>query len=293
MSLLDSVRQTISEAATTARDVGQNLGAQAQAQLQLRKLQIDQTRKMHELGARTYEWHRAGQLVATGQVPREVQELCIQLDDLGAQIVVETHKLEEAKRQAELRASKGDTVEAFAVASDVSTTPVPISGGTLDAFPAASGTTGTIVTPVSTPTTEPTVIPISTPSTSTVSISTEPNTMINTTNRTNATMPLTPAPPMSAPASMPFPEPTMPNTSPMTASPMGESGTYALVPGPDMTPPIIPGTPGPDTSPMPTPGGPGPDVSPPSGPSPSGPGTPMPPSSPIMPPPSPGTMPTM
>jgi hypothetical protein len=104
MSLLDDLKQTVSGAASTARDVGQTLGAQAQAQLAIKRLQLDQAKKYHELGLRTHEWHKAGNLVATGPVPREVQMLCLQLDDIDDNLHDQTHKLEEAKRQAELRA---------------------------------------------------------------------------------------------------------------------------------------------------------------------------------------------
>ncbi|HEX8552802.1 MAG TPA: hypothetical protein VF681_14740 [Abditibacteriaceae bacterium] len=106
MSLFDQVRQTLGDAANTARDVGQNLGAQAAAQLALKKLQLEAGRKTHELGARVYEWHRSGTLVATGAVPREVSDLCHSLDDINRQIGEENAKLEAAKREAELRAAQ-------------------------------------------------------------------------------------------------------------------------------------------------------------------------------------------
>lgn len=104
MSLLDDLKSTISDAASTARDVSLTLGAQAQAQVAIKRLQIDHAKKLHELGTRTHEWHRAGNLIAAGPVPREVQDLCRQLDDITNQLEENTKKLEEAKRQAELRA---------------------------------------------------------------------------------------------------------------------------------------------------------------------------------------------
>ena len=109
MSLLDHVRQTLGDAAASAKDLGQNLGAQAQTQLNIKKLQLEQTKKLHQLGVQTHAWHRAGRLVATGEVPREVLDLCHQLDDVSNRLAVEEANLQEAKRQAELRASKGDT----------------------------------------------------------------------------------------------------------------------------------------------------------------------------------------
>ncbi len=128
MSLLDDLKQTVSGAASTARDMGQTLGAQAQAQLAIKRLQLDQAKKYHELGLRTHEWHKAGNLFATGPVPREVQMLCLQLDEITDQLDDQTHKLEEAKRQAELRAEtrnlnrSAPAVEATMTATPIDTT---------------------------------------------------------------------------------------------------------------------------------------------------------------------------
>jgi hypothetical protein len=125
MSLLDDLKQTVSGAASTARDMGQTLGAQAQAQLAIKRLQLDQAKKYHELGLRTHEWHKAGNLIATGPVPREVQQLCLQLDDINGQLDDQTHKLEEAKRQAELRAETRNLNRAApAVEATMTSTPI-------------------------------------------------------------------------------------------------------------------------------------------------------------------------
>jgi hypothetical protein len=101
MSLLDQFKQTLGEAAGHALDAGQNLGAQAAAQLQIKRLQLEAAKKTHDLGARVYEWHRSGTLVATGTVPRDVSELCHALDDLHGQLRAEEEKLEAARREAE------------------------------------------------------------------------------------------------------------------------------------------------------------------------------------------------
>lgn len=125
MSLLDDLKQTVSDAASTARDMGQTLGAQAQAQLAIKRLQLDQAKKYHELGLRTHEWHKAGNLFAAGPVPREVQTLCLELDDINGQLDDQTHKLEEAKRQAELRAeSRNLNRNAPAVEATMTSTPI-------------------------------------------------------------------------------------------------------------------------------------------------------------------------
>jgi hypothetical protein len=114
MSLLGNVRQTLGEAAATALDVGQNLSAQAQAQLNIKKLQLDQAKRLHELGAKTYEWYKTGSLVVSGQVPHDVRDLCHQLDGIQHQLDDEQHKLEEMKQQAAIRGAAGteDTMSA-------------------------------------------------------------------------------------------------------------------------------------------------------------------------------------
>ena len=108
MSLIDNVRQTLGEAASTAREVGQNLGSQAQAQINIKKMQLEHTKKLRDLGEKTYEWHRSGQMVVTGEVPFEVRALCIELDDSSTRLRLEEAKLEEARLQAAARAQNKD-----------------------------------------------------------------------------------------------------------------------------------------------------------------------------------------
>jgi hypothetical protein len=117
MSLLDNVKQTVKTAAGAALEVGQNLGAQAQAQVNIKKLQVDKAKKLHQLGVRTYEWHQTGNLVVSGPVPDEIQELCLQLDSIGRQLDEQQLALEEAKRQAEERNSKTVTAPAVVTSS--------------------------------------------------------------------------------------------------------------------------------------------------------------------------------
>ncbi|HEX8234897.1 MAG TPA: hypothetical protein VF600_02990 [Abditibacteriaceae bacterium] len=140
MSLLDDLKQTVSGAASTARDVGQTLGAQAQAQLAIKRLQLDQAKKYHELGLRTHEWHKAGNLIATGPVPREVQQLCLQLDDINSHLDEQTHKLEEAKRQAELRAETRNLNRA-APAVEATMTSTPIDAASVSTHTASTQST--------------------------------------------------------------------------------------------------------------------------------------------------------
>jgi hypothetical protein len=153
MSLLDDLKATIGDAASTARDVGQTLGAQAQAQLAIKKLQLEQARKYHELGTRTHEWHKAGNLVAAGPVPRDVQELCLELDDINGQLDDQTLKLEEAKRQAELRSESRSlnrsvpTVEATMTATPLDSTSTQSGSSGMGTVPTGSATSNATTSP--------------------------------------------------------------------------------------------------------------------------------------------------
>jgi len=139
MSLLDNVRQTLGNAASSALEAGQNLGAQAQTQIQIKRLQVEHAKKLHQLGVKTYEWHKSGNLVAAGPVPREIHDTCHALDDISRNLDEQNRKLEEARREAELRAAKtGDNSKTFdapgatiinaALADDdgVITLPIPV-----------------------------------------------------------------------------------------------------------------------------------------------------------------------
>ena len=126
MSLFDNVKQTVKTAAGTAFEVGQNFSAQAQAQLNIKKLQMEKAKKLHQLGVRTYEWHQAGNLVVTGPVPTDIQELCLNLDSLGRQLDEQQLALEEAKRQAEDRNTKTVTAPAVVTSSIETTEDAPI-----------------------------------------------------------------------------------------------------------------------------------------------------------------------
>ena len=113
MSLIDKAKQHLQSAAGVAQnaaeaalEAGQTLSAQAQSQLALRKLQIEQARKIHELGKETYAWHQTGTMTVSSPVPRGVQMLCFQLDDLNEKIDAENRHLEEIKAAAALRAQQ-------------------------------------------------------------------------------------------------------------------------------------------------------------------------------------------
>ena len=133
MSLFDDVRQTLEntakraatragEAANTAREVGQNLGAQAQAQLNIKKLQVEHAKNLRDLGDKTYAWYQTGQLIVTGPVPDEVRDLCALLDTSSTRLRAEEAKLEDARRQAEARGKGLEEPETYTVLPDVNTT---------------------------------------------------------------------------------------------------------------------------------------------------------------------------
>lgn len=132
MSLIDKAKQHLQSAAgvaqhaaETALEAGQTLSAQAQTQVNLRKLQIEQARKTHELGKETYAWHQSGTMIVSGPVPRQVQMLCFQLDDLGEKIEAENLRLEEIKRLAESRAQQSAAHGDVSVITSADVSPSP------------------------------------------------------------------------------------------------------------------------------------------------------------------------
>jgi hypothetical protein len=104
--MLDDLRrnvgQTLTDVAGRVVEQGQNLGNQAQLQLALKKLQVEQAKRIHELGKRTYEWYQTGTLVVTGHVPADITQLCVQLDDLRRQTEETQSKLDEARAMAQM-----------------------------------------------------------------------------------------------------------------------------------------------------------------------------------------------
>lgn len=98
--LPDDLKRTFSDFADKVMDSGKQLGSQAQLQVQLRKLQVEQARRIHELGKHTYEWYRAGTMIVSGPVPHDVSRLCAELDNIQTDIRETERQMEEAKLQA-------------------------------------------------------------------------------------------------------------------------------------------------------------------------------------------------
>lgn len=144
MSLFDNVfgnvRQTLEktakgaatragEAANTAREVGQNLSAQAQAQLQIKKLQLERSNKMRDLGEKTFAWYQSGTMIVAGPAPEDVHLLLREIDESSTRLRLEEAKLDDARRQAEMR-GKGHESATYSVLPDANISNIVTSNPT-------------------------------------------------------------------------------------------------------------------------------------------------------------------
>jgi hypothetical protein len=100
MKIPDDLRRTISDVTDKVLERGQQLGKEAQLQVQLKKLQVEHARKIHELGKKTYDWYRSGTMIVSGPVPTDVVDICAQLDSTQAQMTATQREMEEARRVA-------------------------------------------------------------------------------------------------------------------------------------------------------------------------------------------------
>ncbi|HVF10061.1 MAG TPA: hypothetical protein VNA16_04620 [Abditibacteriaceae bacterium] len=132
--------QTMTNVAETVVERGQHLTSQAQLQLSLKKLQLERTRRLQDLGRRTYGWYQSGSLATAGTVPGDVTDLCRQIERLDQKLEENQRRLEEVKMQAQETHAAGDEPDA---------PPAPTALATLPPPDAASGTTG--APPTSTP----------------------------------------------------------------------------------------------------------------------------------------------
>jgi uncharacterized protein YukE len=250
MSLLDNVRQTLGDAAATARDVGQNLSAQAQAQINIKRLQIELAKKMHELGNKTYDWHKSGNLMATGTVPRDVTDICHAVDDLNRQIAHEEMNLEQAKREAELRGNRpAPDVSVQPPDTPVAAPPISLPQGQAAAPTAPPVAVAPVAPAPPSPPAPPApyVAPYVAPPAHTVIL---PNTGDPMTAATPPIAPLT-APDLTAPGinalgpdmpapNIPVPGPDMPSMPSPGIPPMGPQNPDVYIPQPNPLPPSLP-----------------------------------------------------
>jgi len=93
----DDIKRSISDFADKVMEGGKQIGTQAQLQVQLKKLQVEHARRIHELGKHTYDWYRTGTMIVSGPVPHDVSTICSELDNVKTKIVDTEREIEEAK----------------------------------------------------------------------------------------------------------------------------------------------------------------------------------------------------
>jgi hypothetical protein len=118
MSLLDSVRQTLTDVADSVVEQSRSLGNQGQLQLQIKKLQLERAKRIHELGKQTFGWYQSGSLSVSGPVPPGLLDVCRALDDVERQLADSERQLEEIKQQAAQQAQPNLTVTTTVVSPD-------------------------------------------------------------------------------------------------------------------------------------------------------------------------------
>ena len=101
MSLLDNVRQTITDVAGSVVEQSKSFSAQTQLQMSIKKLQLERAKRIHELGKQTFDWYKAGQLTVSGPVPDGISGLCRELGDIEHQLTSSETELERLRLEAE------------------------------------------------------------------------------------------------------------------------------------------------------------------------------------------------
>lgn len=96
----DDIKRSISDFADKVMDSGKQIGTQAQLQVQLKKLQVEHARRIHELGKHTYDWYRTGTMIVSGPVPHDVATICQELDNVKTSITQTEREIDEAKTQS-------------------------------------------------------------------------------------------------------------------------------------------------------------------------------------------------
>lgn len=123
----DDLKRTINDIADKVKEGGKQLGTQAQLQVQLKKLQVEHARRIHELGKHTYEWYRAGTMIVSGPVPPEVSRLCAELDEIQAKTRETERQIEEAK--AQMNPPDTPAVNAADTTPPTASSPIPMPPG--------------------------------------------------------------------------------------------------------------------------------------------------------------------
>lgn len=100
MKIPDDIRRAVTDTAEKVLEKGRQLGEEAGLQVQLKKLQVEKAKKIHELGKRTYEWYQGGNMVVSGPIPHDVVSLCAQLDETQKSMDDTQRQIEDARRAA-------------------------------------------------------------------------------------------------------------------------------------------------------------------------------------------------
>ncbi len=123
----DDLKRTINDFADKVKEGGKQIGTQAQLQVQLKKLQVEHARRIHELGKHTYDWYRAGTMIVSGPVPPDVSRLCAELDDIQFKTRETERQIEEAK--AQMNSADIAAVNAGSTAPPTAPAPIPMPPG--------------------------------------------------------------------------------------------------------------------------------------------------------------------
>jgi hypothetical protein len=147
MSLIDDVRRTVTDAANTALEKGQQAADLVRLQAKLQQVTRERGRRMHELGARTYDWFQSGTMVVTGPVPPNVVELCSQISTLNVQVDETQRLFDEAKSRATSLPDASQTSSDTPLDPPVSTPTTAVSSSTPSISSSTTSTSGTMPLP--------------------------------------------------------------------------------------------------------------------------------------------------
>lgn len=123
MSLLDNVRQTLTDVADSVVEQSRSLSNQGQLQIQIKKLQLERAKRIHELGKQTFSWYQSGSLSVSGPVPPGLLDVCRALDDVERQLADSERQLEEIKQQAAQQSQPNLSVTTTVVPPDPNAPP--------------------------------------------------------------------------------------------------------------------------------------------------------------------------
>ena len=128
MSLLNDVRKSITDAADTIVEKGQQLSELARLQIAMKKLQVDRAKRLHELGTRAYALYQVEKLLAKNPLPREIHEMCEPIEEIDKQMEDTQRQMEEVHAAAQDAAGGAThTVEAVATNGQAEAATPPVA----------------------------------------------------------------------------------------------------------------------------------------------------------------------